>query len=67
MLLFIQDLLWASGLTPEGIILGNEDARICWPFDLMEKLYSESDGQGLCSPALHWKKAKDGVPTFEGM
>ena len=34
----------------EGIILGNEDARICWPFDLTEKLYSESDGQSLCSP-----------------
>lgn len=41
----------------EGVILGNEDARICWPFDLTEKLTSESDGQSLCSPTLEGMSA----------
>ena len=51
----------------EGVILGNEGARICWPFAMTEKLYSESYGQSLCSSPLRRKKTKDWAPRLEGM
>jgi len=50
----------------EGVILGNENARICWPFAMTEKLYSESYGQSLCSPPSP-ENSKDGAPKLEGM